>query len=108
MTADMYLERGPGTARDPVAAGLGWPEPYATWYGGEFLPRQTPQPQQGWQCACGRGYAPWVASCGACDESAQGRENRLRIAASAPVRLGGPTPVRLDPSAPVCDDDYER
>lgn len=107
MTADMYLEHGPGTARGvvpqwtfwpltpAVTPGAGWPEPYTTWYGGEFPSRQAPQlPLDGWRCpGCGRCWNPRVDSC--------------TCAAVITNRTEGTTTVRLDPSCPVVDDEWE-
>ena len=44
-----------------------WPQPFATWAGGEYPSRARPRPLLGWKCSgCGAGWAPHVRACEHC------------------------------------------
>lgn len=85
------------TDPDPrmTAAMMGWPEPWQSWYGGEYPSRRAVLPLRGWVCSgCGRGFAPHVRSCDSCGPQDQ------------PATVG--VSRRLGPDDPMSDEDYER
>ena len=44
-----------------------WPQPFATWVGGEYPVWVQPAQHTGWQCpGCSRCFSPDVAQCGWC------------------------------------------
>lgn len=79
-----------------------WPEPWQTWYGGEYSSRRSPfAASSGWECPrCHRCYQPSLRECPHC-------QPQLTLPGSSD-NIGVGVSQCLNPSDPLDDEDYER